>query len=218
MEKIEFTTEDGVKIVGDWYPVENPKAHALLLHMMPATKEAWRVFATEMSARNIAALAIDERGHGESTNGGELDYMNFSDGEQQAKILDVETALSWLSEHGAKKSSTIVVGGSIGANIAIDTLTKYPNIKFGVALSPGLNYRGVKTDELIVKLNPGQKVLLVASDDDTHRSFEGINALAELNPAQTEKWERTGIGHANDMLDNDPSLIKEVVDWIEDKL
>lgn len=217
-ELINFQTEDGVTIVADWYPVEEARAHALLLHMMPATKEAWPAFAAELNARGIAALAIDERGHGESTMGGELLFKNFTDEEQQDKILDVRAALTWLVSKGATAASTIVIGGSIGANLTIQTLTEQKDILTGVALSPGLNYRGILTGELITKLNPGQKVLLVASDDDTHRSFETIDELNRLNPEQTEKIELSGLGHANDMLDNDPGLIKTVADWIESRL
>jgi len=218
-EKISYMTSDGVKIVGDYYAVEQPKAYALLLHMMPAVKEAWQAFATELQARGIASLAIDERGHGESTMDGKLLYANFTEEEQQNKIIDVRDGLKWLAKNSrATDANTFVVGGSIGANLTIQILTERAEMRFGVALSPGLDYRGVKTDELISQLNAGQKVLLVASDDDSHRSFGSIKKLAEINPKQTEKWEESGIGHANDMLDNKPELIKSVADWIEDKL
>lgn len=218
-EKITYTTGDGIKIVGDYYAVEEPKAFALLLHMMPATKESWRAFATELQTRGIVSLAIDERGHGESTMDGALLYENFSEEEQQKKIIDVRDGLAWLANNrGATDANTFVVGGSIGANLAIQILTERAEMRFGVALSPGLDYRGVKTDELIPQLNAGQKVLLVASDDDSHRSFESIKALAEINPKQTEKIEESGIGHATTMFEKKPELIKIVADWIQNRL
>jgi len=217
-EKISFKTDDGITIVGDFYPVESAKAFVLLLHMMPATKETWKEFASALSGRGIASLAIDERGHGESTEGGKLNHHEFTDQEQQMKIHDVRGALAWLADKGASDSNTVVVGGSIGANLTIKIMGDRPEIKTGVALSPGLNYRGVKTDKLIKRIADDQKILLVASDDDTHRAFEGIKALHELRPDVTEKIEEKKIGHANDMLDAKPELIGTVVDWIEARL
>ncbi|MFH1314825.1 MAG: alpha/beta hydrolase [Candidatus Uhrbacteria bacterium] len=217
-EKISFKTDDGVTIVGDYYAVESAKAFALLLHMMPATKEAWIEFATALTNRGIASLAIDERGHGESTEGGKLNHHEFTDQEQQMKIHDVRGALSWLADRGATDSSTVVVGGSIGANLTIKIMGDRAEIKTGVALSPGLNYRGVKTDKLIKRIADDQKILLVASDNDTHGSFECIRVLNELRPNVTDKIEERRIGHANDMLDAKPELIGTVVDWIEKRI
>lgn len=217
-EKISFKTEDGITIVGDYYPVDNARAFALLLHMMPATKEAWRDFANELSGRGIASLAIDERGHGESIEGGRLDHTQFTDQEQQMKIYDVRGALSWLEDKGATEANLVVVGGSIGANLTIKIMTERSGLKTGVALSPGLNYRGVKTDKFIKKIKDDQRILLVASADDTHRSFECIQALHELRPDVTEKIEEKKAGHANDMLSNKPEMIKTVADWVESRL
>ncbi len=217
-EKISFKTEDGITIVGDYYSVESPKAYALLLHMMPATKEAWRDFANELAGRGIASLAIDERGHGESIEGGQLDYTQFTDQEQQMKIYDVRGALSWFEEKGATEANTVLVGGSIGANLTIKIMAERPELKTGVALSPGLNYRGVKTDKFIKKIKDDQRILLVASEDDTHHSFECIQALFNLRPDVTEKIEEKKIGHANDMLSNKPEMIGVVADWITSRL
>ena len=217
-EKISFKTDDGITIVGDYYAVESPKAFALLLHMMPATKETWKELASALARQNIASLAIDERGHGESTEGGTLDYMQFTSQEQQKKIHDVRSGLAWLAEQGATDANTIMVGGSIGANLVIKIMGDRPGIKTGVSLSPALDYHGIKTDKLIKRITDDQKILLVASNDDTHRAFEGIKALQELRPDVTEKIEEKKIGHANDMLHAKPELIGIVVSWIESRL
>ncbi len=216
--KKSFFTSDHVRIIAHWYPATKPKAFALLLHMMPATKESWKEFATELQGRGIASLAIDERGHGESTEGNTLLYKKFTDEEQQKKIFDVRAALDWLAGKGATDENTIVVGGSIGANLTIQILTERPEIKTGVALSPGVDYRGIKTDLLITGLHEGQIVLLVASDDDEHGSFETIKKLNQLNPDQTEKIELSGLGHATEMFERQPDLIKTVAEWVESRI
>ena len=217
-EKISFKTEDGITIVADYCSVESPKAFALLLHMMPATKETWKEFASALASHGIASLAIDERGHGESTEGGTLDHTQFTSKEQQTKIHDVRGGLSWLQDQGATDANIIVVGGSIGANLTIKILSERPEIKTGVSLSPALDYHGIKTGKLIKKITSDQRILLVASNDDTHRAFEGIKALHELRPDVTEKIEEKKIGHANDMLSNKPEMIQTVVDWVENRI
>ncbi|MFH1405565.1 MAG: alpha/beta fold hydrolase [Patescibacteria group bacterium] len=213
-EKIKLTTSDQIEIIGDYYLSEGNK-FAILLHMMPATKESWVEFAPKLVEKGYTCLAIDERGHGESTMNGTLDYQNFSEEQQQAKILDVQATFEYLKEKGATLSETILIGGSIGANLSIQFLQNNPEIKKAVALSPGLNYRGLQTEPLIQTLAPHQKVLLIASDDDTHTSYESVIRLHELNPAQTTLVKESGIGHATDMLVNKPELMGAVIDWIE---
>lgn len=211
METIQLETVDGIKIVG-LYRNNNAKRAAILLHMMPATKESWETFATELEKIGIASIAIDERGHGESTMNGTLDYKQFSEAEQQAKILDVAAAFEFLKEKGFLDEQIILVGASIGANLAIQFLSEHMMIPFAVALSPGLNYRGVKTDGFIQQLHADQKVLLVASDDDDRESAASCRTLHELNPSQTTLIEKKGLGHGTNMFLKDSALMSELLD------
>ena len=45
--------------------------------MMPATKESWNEFSQKLREKGWHVLAIDFRGHGESTKEG-LNFENFS--------------------------------------------------------------------------------------------------------------------------------------------
>jgi alpha-beta hydrolase superfamily lysophospholipase len=236
-EKIRFKTSDGVEIVGDYYSASTPSnsplergrgRYAILLHMMPATKESWKPFAAKLVQKGYDVLAIDERGHGESIMAGKLDYKKFGEAEQQAKIHDVEAAFVFLKERvtpllsplekggdrGVEESleaRTVLIGASIGANLTIQFLSEHPGISVGVALSPGLNYRGVTTDDKIQRLNPGQKIVLVASDDDDRDSAASCRKLHELNEAQTILIEKKGLGHGTDMFERDPKLMEEII-------
>ncbi|OGL97693.1 hypothetical protein A2318_03770 [Candidatus Uhrbacteria bacterium RIFOXYB2_FULL_45_11] len=211
MERVVLKTEDDVEIIGTYRSPASPTHAAILLHMMPATKESWDAFATELENAHCASIAIDERGHGESTMNGTLDYHAFDESQQQAKIHDVEAAFAYLRSQGFKESDTVVVGASIGANLAIQFLTMHPQILGAIALSPGLNYRGVKTDGYISQLHAGQRVVLVASDDDDRASAMSSRALHELNPSQTTLIEKHGLGHGTNMLEKDPELTKELI-------
>lgn len=239
--KIIFQTEDGVEIVGEYREASKEAPWVLLLHMMPATRISWYPFMEKLRAVEFSSLAIDFRGHGESirkfsisnSQFSILDYKKFTDEEQQEKILDVRAAVEWLEKNksltfsrgvrsrekvrdkGMRKDALVLVGASIGANLTLQYMTENPEIKKGVLLSPGLNYRGVKTDVLVKKLHPNQHVLLLASSDDTHGSFESIRELNRLNPTQAEKWEFSNLNHGTTMFDRKPELMNEVITWIQ---
>lgn len=208
-ERVVLKTSDGVEIVGSYRHTGQQKI-AILLHMMPATKESWDSFATRLLEVDYASLAIDERGHGESTMGGTLNYKKFTDAEQQAKRLDLEAAIAFAKENGFGENQIVLIGASIGANLAIQAMPEHPSIPVAVALSPGLDYHGVKTEPPIFQLNDHQLVVLVASDDDPE-SFESIQKLHTHNPTQTDLIERSDIGHGTRMTDKDPSLVDEIL-------
>lgn len=216
MEKISFQTSDGVTIVGDWYSVEQPKRFALLLHMMPATKESWQPLAEALKAAGVASLAIDLRGHGESTqsSGGALDYKKFSDAEQQAKMRDMEAAVAWLKEKGAREEAIAFVGASIGANLAMVYGSEHNKVPVIVALSPGLDYRGVNAERAGVRIAPDQKVLLAAAEGDTY-SFDTINTLAgRMVAVEPEVLRYGGSAHGTDLFKTDPALVQKIVAFV----
>lgn len=210
-ELVNFKTEDGVEIVGDFYPSSGGR-FAILLHMMPATKESWRAFADKLVEAGFSCLAIDMRGHGESNMSGALNYRTFTDAQHQATMRDVEAAFAWLAGKGATVETTIAVGASIGANLAINFAAE-KMLPLAVALSPGLNYHGVTTSSAIRALKQGQRVLLVASDDDPE-SAEGCAILHAMNPSRALLIVRTGLGHGTRMFDKDPILMDELIEML----
>lgn len=211
MEKVSFVTSDGVTIVGNLYKADGQR-FAILLHMMPSTKEGWEAFAQKLVAEGYTCLAIDERGHGESTMGGTLNYREFTNDQQQAKMLDAKAAFAYLQTLGASAENTTVIGGSIGSNLAINFLAEHPAMKKAVALSPSLDYHGVKTAESIKHLADGQQLLIVTSDDDSE-SHDDSQQMQALNSDHVDLINLSGAGHAEHMLDR-PALVQQIIDWL----
>jgi len=214
-EKIELITEDGVKIKGIWQKVEGEKA-VLLLHMMPATKESWQNFSELLAENNFSSLAIDLRGHGESRetlDGKELDYRYFSDSEHQKSILDLKAASKFLEEKGFSLSNQYLVGASIGANLALEFLSLNPEISKAVLLSPGLDYRGLKTEEFLENVQKNQKILAVASRDDYYsfNSVEKLSQLAEEKKLFFETLFYQAAGHGTDIFGKEKPDLTEVI-------
>lgn len=226
MEKVIFKTQDDIAIVGDYYKRAKSRREGnggvLLLHMMPEVRGSWRSLARLLVDNNFNVLAIDLRGHGESSFG-PGGYKNFKDKDHQKSILDVEAGVSFLKSLDMEK---IIIGGaSIGANLALWYGAEHPEIKKIFCLSPGLNYRGIKPLDFIFKFNSFQKILLVSSFDDVGKNNQGntdeaIEIFNSLPLGLNKKiilYKKAG--HGTNMFyknqNNEPDLIKEIIEWIK---
>lgn len=216
-ETVRFITADGVEIVGDYLSSEPGAPVVLLLHMMPADRTSWRPFADRLRTAGYGSLAIDLRGHGESVNQGNrtLNYKQFGDAEHQASIRDVEAAASFLKERGS--GQVMLAGASIGANFALQYLKEHPEVPAAILLSPGANYRGIKTEPFMRALAPHQRVLFAASREDEY-SFETIQALAAVKSEGVTKVEFDGLGHGTTMFERKQELMDEVISWLTEAI
>lgn len=221
MTPVRFTTEDGVHVAGVVREAGEMKHWAMLLHMMPATKESYAALQEALAGRGISSLAIDFRGHGESrqtTDGRILDYQTFGHLEHQAKIKDVEAAVTYLERtYGAATSRLVLVGASIGANLALQYGAAHADVPGMVALSPGLNYRDVATMPLIQSLTRDRHVYLASSADD-EISGPAVEKLTERSLAQTDVKQFTDAGHGTRMFETHPEFLEEVADWVAARL
>lgn len=224
MKQVKFLTKDGVEIHGLYTEAENKNATAvLLLHMMPAVKESWREFQEKLATVGFQSLAIDLRGHGESVfkNGKAIDYKNFTDAEQQEKIYDVEAAISFFKEQGIDMKNITLAGASIGANLALQYQVEHREIKASVLLSPGLDYRGLKTESLAENISEDQSVYLAGATQDSRSSGQSCADMAEtlfsLLKSKNKKLKIIeGKEHGTDLLVAYPKLIAEIIIWLED--
>lgn len=209
---VSFPAMDGVTIVGDFSMPTNAKKAVLLLHMMPATRQSFTSLSAELNKAGFATLAIDLRGHGESTSAGKLDYTKFQDKDHQASRLDVDAAMNFLKGKGFGESHIVFVGASIGANLALDAMYRYKSTERGVLLSPGLDYRGVKTEQTMKALSAHQKVWLIAAEGDTY-SADSVRTLQKLNPAGATLTMFKGSDHGTALFSSQKTLIQDAVKY-----
>ena len=216
MQKVDFKTKDGVNIAGSFYPVEKKTALAVvLLHMMPETKESWKDFAEKFNKARFQALAIDLRGHGES-DGGPNSFLKFSNEEHQASIKDVEAAVNFFVEQGISLEKIVLIGASIGANLALQFQAEHPQIKASILLSPGLNYRGVETEPAAGKITENQSVFLAAGGENDDYSTETAQILSNMLKSKNKKLKIIdNAGHGTDILNSQRFLINEIILWIQ---
>lgn len=215
-EKIFLITDDSVKIAADLYAVEKPVGWLVLSHMMPATKESYKNLAIELQNKGYESISIDLRGHGES-DGGPDGFLDFSDLEHQKSILDLKSAVDYLiNERGATPEKIYFIGASIGANLSLQYISENPKFKTAILLSPGLNYRGIKTETLAEKLQAGQKVFFVSAEDDGNNA-EQNQKLYNLTPNDIDKKIKIyeDGGHGTDMLKYQSELKDLIIEFLK---
>lgn len=213
-QRVEFKTKDNVLIVADYYaPASSSVKGLLLLHMMPATRQSWRVFAEKMQRVGYHVLAVDLRGHGES-QGGPNGYRNFSDAEHQASRGDAEAGAEYLQSRGV--TELYIGGASIGANLALQYLAEHPGAKAAFLLSPGSDYRGVKTEPAVWNLTPGHAVYYVASRDDGY-SADTIQKLFDTTPTGMKKEIKffDAAGHGTTIFEREPAFMDTIASWLQ---
>jgi dienelactone hydrolase len=206
------TAPDGLSLAADFYPPllgEGPAGTkspgVLLLHMYGRSKADWAAWAAELQKRGIAALAVDLRGQGQS--GGPEDWAKAP--------ADVSAAWQALiARPEVDPQHCAIVGASIGANLALIAGANTPGVATVIALSPGLDYKGVQPVGYLG--NFGQRaVLLVASQDDAY-SYTSVQQMAPLVPkGETNYFAKAGHGMA---MFSAPTLSPLLLTWLENHL
>lgn len=208
-------------VVGTFLNVPNAKSCALLLHMMPADRSSWADFQSALAERGISSLAIDLRGHGESTvqDGRNINYRNFSDQQHQAAIEDVRSALSWLGARGFPTGHVAIVGASIGANLALQAASEQTSIPAVALLSPGEDYHGVRTYYAVEKLQPSQAVWAAGSQGDDDEAYQAAQQITKA-VTSTEKlfMPFASAGHGTYLFRSHPGLMADLAGWLSERL
>jgi esterase/lipase len=212
MEKINFTTSDGWKIVANYYP--SPGDAVILLHKFSSDKSEYLSFANELNQKGYAVLALDFRGHGESIfkNGQKVSWQSFSNLDFVDMTKDVAAAREWLTNKGY--DSFAIVGASIGANTALNYGVTDAAVKTIVLLSPGLEYKGIVTNQTI--RNCTKPIFIVASNEDTY-SARSATVLYESAQGKKEIKLYDNAGHGASMFAR-TDLDKLIVNWLNDNL
>jgi alpha-beta hydrolase superfamily lysophospholipase len=227
VKEVTFASSDGLVVhAASSNPCGGaPRSVVVLSHQMCKDRNEWSQpthnWVAALGTRGIATLAIDLRGHGLSKafpDGSTHDLCAEVDSAPTALFAgmpaDVKAGVAYA--RGALAATQVaVIGASIGSNSAIVAYAADPKLTFLVALSPGLDYRGITTDAAIKSIGARPALLEAAKDDSA--SADSVNTLKVDNAAiQTQVWP-TG-GHANAMIDAHPEELPRVCDLVAAKL
>lgn len=214
---VDFKTKDGVKIEGDFYrSVAASNKSVLLLHILPGKRQDWNEFIPDLVEAGFNVLNIDERGHGasEAWPGEEGSWQEFGQADFDKMIYDVEAGADFLREKNSG-AELAVIGASIGANLAMIYGAK-AQPKVVVTLSPGVEYRGIKSE--IASRNFRQSLLVVASRDDKY-AFESSEKLFDISSAKKKDFVKyEDAGHGTRMFASEPELKERIIEFLKNEL
>lgn len=206
-QRVSFRTDDGVTIAATWYePSMRPAPAVILVHMLGRSRRDWDALASRLAGAGIGALAIDLRGHGESTSS-----VGSAGADYSHMVKDVAAARRHLASRAEVRASKIgLAGASIGANLAALHAASEPAVASLALLSPSLDYRGLRIEAAVRKYG-NRPLLLVSSDDDPYARRSSVE-LAKTGGIR-EHLPLVGAGHGTQMLIRSYELPQALVEW-----
>ena len=221
---------DDLELAATYYAVTNKPAPAvLLIHSLGKNREEWLLVPALFQMNGVAVLALDLRGHGESTRrlsatGIEtVDYHNFQLQQYRDMLLDINLAYDWLAKQpGIDKQRIALVGSTFGANLALRYAAFNDEVAALLLLSPGFSYQGMRTDDVIVGLHK-RPLRIVVSRDDAY-AFESAKRMLDLRRLAGQAAESneliacTGDLQGAAMLTGVKELSGVVFSWLDEVL
>ena len=207
-QRVSFRTDDGVTIAASWYePSFRPAPAVILVHMLGRSRRDWDNFASRLAGAGIGALAIDLRGHGDSTYyDGSMDGSGYG-----SMVKDVAAARRYLGTRSDVRPAKIgIAGASIGANLAALHAAADPAVASVALLSPSLDYRGLRIESAVRKYG-NRPMLLVSSDDDPYAQRSSVE-LAKTDGIR-EHLTLMAAGHGTHMLSRSYGLPQALAEW-----
>ena len=208
--RVSFPSGDGVVIAGEFHEAaSHPAPAVLLVHMLSRSHADWGGLPERIRDAGITALAIDLRGHGQSSG---------SPQDLQAMIGDVRAAALWLSTRPNVRGDQIaIVGASLGASLALLAVVNVPQVRAIALLSPSLDYRGLRTDNTLIKRLGSRSIWLAASDQDP-LALRSLRDIAAEPSGPREQHVSSVLAHGTVLLDKDGDLARSLVDWLRRSL
>ena len=207
-QRVSFRTSDGVTIAATWYePSVRPAPAVILVHMLGRSRRDWDSLASRLADSGIGALALDLRGHGESSG--------TAPGEDHsAMVRDIEAARRHLATRSDVQHSRIgLAGASLGANLAALEAAADANVASLALLSASLDYRGLRIEAAVRKYG-SRPILLVVSDEDGY-ARRTAEDLKKAGGGIREVLMLSAAGHGTNMLGRSPDLAPALVAWFQ---
>lgn len=182
VKTVHFKSDDGWTLAASYAAATKAKPTAILVHGVAAGRGEYDAFASSLQARGWGTLALDLRGHGDSTQSrsGLRDFTDFDKtGEWGKGVFDILAAAQFLEKQGVKEGQVVLIGASIGANLCAQVFTALPHARLLVMLSPGADYRGVKLPRL-----DGTRAVAAVSPGDTY-AYATVKAMEKELPGLT---------------------------------
>lgn len=198
---IVIQAEDGLQLAGHYYG--NGSRAVLLLHELYTASASWNGVIDALLDSGFSVLTVDLRGHGATR--GAINWNLAQD--------DTLTWLDWLTD-AQNVRRVYVMGSSMGANLAMVGCAAHDACVGAVAISPGLHYFGVFTEDAVLS---GLPMLLVYADRDSRPARDIPQMIdmaedAELDTLTVLSY--PGRAHGMLLFDTDAPVLEDIVAWL----
>lgn len=191
----------------------------VLLHSLGYSSEQWCDLIPRLTNAGYAVIAVDFRGHGKSvydTSFKVKSWAYFNDKIYQKFPSDVLAVLNQAQKDSKKISmdNMAIVGADIGANTAVlvsKNLKKKP--KTLVLISASTTFKGLYLPITLAEIGK-VPILSIASQQDRYSIKEQMNlAKYAQGGFYAQNYPTGGMGMM--MLTTNPTMSKDIVDWIK---
>ena len=212
--QVTFSSSDGVRLVASWRPGPGGAAAPaiLLLHAFSRERRELTELADELADRGFSTLALDLRGHGESTSkgGARVGLSPSLQGSPNGFPRDVEAACAWLRQRASRVG---VLGFSVSGNLAA-LATASGWAEAGVAVSTNADWL-----ESLAGTRPSapRALLVLAAEADPGR-VESARALDAAGREPKSVVLYPGAAHALELLRSEPAAKTAAFDWLDARI
>lgn len=197
---VTVTTSDGVALQA--LHEGKGKKGVVLLHEAGQTREGWAWVSGKLSAAGFQVIAPDLRGHGGSKGA-------TTDSDYAPVLEDVKASVAYLRSKGAAEVQ--LVGGQLGALLAMHAAVADPTIQSVTLISPIASAHGLKASATLEALAE-RHVLIVAGADDAS-SVKISRILSEKLPNAEAALIAPG-GKGVRMFSQSPDLEPLLAGWL----
>jgi predicted acyl esterase len=210
-EVVSISASDGLELRGDFYRpagAEEDTPAVLLMHMLGSQRNAYEPLLPDLLDAGYIVLNIDLRGHGET--GGRHDW--------ELAVSDVQTLLDWLrQQEGVADDQIAIIGASVGSNLALVGCANDEACVTAIALSPGLDYRGIEPQSAVTEGLAERSALLIASHQD---GFSADSVIVMFSEATGNVAARLyeGRAHGTALFNNElASVSSAILSWLDEQ-
>lgn len=224
-KEISLTAKNGIELKGDYFASETKSRYAvLMLHQCNYNRSMYSSIGELFSKRGINALSIDFRGFGESVNE-EFDIDKIQKLPQPERREawrdmakhwpnDVLKAYSFLQNKLEGSGKIAVIGASCGGSQAI-TLAESSDI---AALGFFSSAQSDENIERYKSASADKPTLIIVAEQDTRTFESGKTLFDKAQHLQSKLITYKGGEHGYPLLNKDPYLAEDIVDWFESQL